>query len=529
MTDLEFLKGCGVDPDSENAALALKLREYFASNCSNLSPEAVVPQMTCKALMTGRNPEGKFQDGFDPVNFVVGLEEKLGISISDENAEYLLDPYLNPERTVKDLIRNYLDVLDAQKRGTPIPPRSLTFWTGKRHDFWLAWGMPIFGILTLMTALVGIPRLVKVNAWYPLCIISIISLFVIWLGSRLWKCHRVTLDHRLFVDKKYRAVLYLPGRRNVVLEELNFVNYLGWEFPDAATAEKRSREIAAFLNLPLETYLDENVNCNPPDWSVIDTKMFFCELAAFCEQCKAAGYSAAIVVLLNQIRQTDSFCILADAIVELDAKLPDGTLIPERKSLLESAEQTAVRVTAYHQFLQDCGVQAGTLGALLAVKLRKLWAVGTFLSEDEITAEMQLGELAPQWFPPEDLDPDTHEEKVLAWGICLGEYYDTLYSLNPQPDWTIGELVRKVTEAAEAKNQMGGRKLKPWQERVITLFCAFILSFFMTGFYSLHNGSAWSWRIWMSLLSILCIVWLVTVWRHSCKKPKKTSCGNVHR
>ena len=523
MTDLEFLKGCGIAPDSPDAELALKLRKYFASSCSNLSPEAVVPEMTCKTLIAGWKPKGWFQDGLDPVDFVMELEEKLGIPISDENAEYLLDPYLNPERTVKELIRNYLDVLDAQKRGIPIPPRFLTVWTGKRCDHWLAWGLPIFGILTLTTALADILRLVKVNAWDPLCI-SIISLFVICLGSWLWKWRRVTLDHRLFMDKKYRAVLYLPGRGNVVLEELNFANYLGWEFPDAATAEKRSQEIAAFLNLPLETPLDENVirfrGWNPPHWSAIDTKTFFRELAAFCEQCKAAGYSAAIVVLLNQIRQTDSFCILADAIVELDAKLPDGTLIPERKSLQESAEQTAVRVTAYYQFLQDCGIQSGTMRALLAGKLRKLWAAGSLLREDEITAEMQLGELAPQWFPPKDLDPDTHEEKVLAWGICLGEYYDTLYSLNPQPDWTIGELVRKVTEAAEAKNQMSDRKLKPWQEHIITLFCVFILSFLMTGFYSLHTGSAWSWRVWMLALSVFGIVCLVTVWRLNRKEPE---------
>lgn len=174
------------------------------------------------------------------------------------------------------------------------------------------------------------------------------------------------------------------------------------------------------------------------------------------------------------------------------------------------------------EFLKGCGIAPDSPDAELACRLRKLWAAGSLrLSENEITAEMRLGELAPQWFPPEDLDPDTHEEKILAWGICLGEYYDALYSVNPQPDWTVGELVRKVTEAAEAKNQMSGRKLKPWQEHIITLFYVLILSFLMTGFYSLHIGSAWSWRIWMSLLSVLCIVWLVTVWWHGCKKTEK--------
>lgn len=107
------------------------------------------------------------------------------------------------------------------------------------------------------------------------------------------------------------------------------------------------------------------------------------------------------------------------------------------------------------EFLKGCGIAPDSPDAELACRLRKLWAAGSLrLSEDEITAEMQLGKLAPQWFPPEDLNPDSHEEKVLAWEICLGEYYDTLYSSNPQPDWTIGELVRKVTEAASKKSDV---------------------------------------------------------------------------
>lgn len=136
-------------------------------------------------------------------------------------------------------------------------------------------------------------------------------------------------------------------------------------------------------------------------------------------------------------------------------------------------------------FLKGCGFAPDSPAAELACRLRKLWAAGSLrLSEDEITAEMRLGELAPQWFPPEDLEPNIHEEKILAWGIVLGEYYDVLYALNPQPDWTVGELVRKASEAAEAKNtQVAGRKMKPWQEHVVALFFVLVLSFLFTGFY----------------------------------------------
>lgn len=171
------------------------------------------------------------------------------------------------------------------------------------------------------------------------------------------------------------------------------------------------------------------------------------------------------------------------------------------------------------EFLKGCGIAPDSPDAELACRLRKLWAAGSLrLSEDEITAEIRLGELAPQWFPPEDLNPDTHEEKILAWGICLGEYYDALYSVNPQPDWTIGELVRNVFEAAEAKNnQVVGRKMKPWQEYVVALFFVFVLSFLMTGFYSLRSDTAWSWRIW----GVICVAGMVIAWCLNCKKPEE--------
>ena len=117
--------------------------------------------------------------------------------------------------------------------------------------------------------------------------------------------------------------------------------------------------------------------------------------------------------------------------------------------------------------------------------------------------------------------PDDWERRFAHYGEPLLDLRKIKAELENAYINTNRELVRKVTEAAEVKNQMSGRKLKPWQEHVITLFYVLILSFLMTGFYSLYTGSAWSWRIGMSLLSVLCIVWLVTVWWHGCKKTEK--------
>ena len=383
MTDLEFLKGCGVDPDSGNAEPALKLRKYFASSCSNLSPEAVVPEMTCKTLMTGWKPKGWFQDGLDPVNFVMGLEEKFGIPIYDENAEYLLDPYLNPEKNVKELIRNYLDVLEAQKRGIPIPPRFLTFWTGKRHYHWMAWILPVFGASVLVAALVCIPWLVKINSLYPL-FGGIVSLTLIWLGIRLWKYYRVTLDRLLF-ERKYRAVLYTPGSNGILLESYDFTVYRGWEFSNAATASKRAEDIAAFLNLPLEHPLTKNFilfrGWNPADWDAIDTMPFFLELSSFCEKCRKAGFAVGVDTLLDTIRGLSSFSSLAGAVAKLDAELLRDILSAERKALREIMKKTNGHVDAYFKFLQECEVESGALGTWQDRDLRKFQGGTAFRSE----------------------------------------------------------------------------------------------------------------------------------------------------
>jgi len=526
MTDLEFLKGCGIAPDLPDAELVLKLRDCFAATISIFPPEAITPVMTCKELMNGWKPKGWFHDGLDSMDYVMALEEKLGIPIADEYAEALIAPDVNPERTVKALILNCLEVLEAQKQGISVPPRALTFWTGKRCYHGMAWFLPVFGALTLVTALAGIPWLVKINSLYPFCI-SIESLFVIWLGIRLWKWHRVTLD-RLQLDKKYRAVLYIPGQSGVWLEKPDFANYGGWVFADAVTAEKRAKAVAVFLKLPLETPLNRDIvrfrGWNPPNWCVIDTELFFRELSAFCERCKTVGYPCEVDALLNRIRNTDSFNTLANAVAGLEARLSKDTLTSDRKALLANSERTAARLAAYYKFLQDCGVRSGTRDALLADKLRKLWAAGSRrLTEDDVTADMRLGELASQWFPPQDLDSDIHEERVLAWGIALGEYYDDLANLNFLPDWTLGELVRKVSDAVETKNgQESGKKLNSWQEHTVTLFGVLVLSFLFTGFYSLQSDTAWRWRVWALMFGFFCIAWLVIVlWsKHKSQETK---------
>lgn len=454
MTDLDFLKGCGIAPDSPDAEPALKLRSVLAQ-LSKFKPEELTPDMTCGELYNSFQPKPWWEDGPDALEVILAVEEALERDIPNKVTENMMAPWLYPEATIRELISNWMDILAKHDAGESFPPRYLTFWTDKRWYRWAAWGLPILSMAALAASLIGLRLVYDEELIYRLVLI-VIAPMTFWLGVRLWKCHRVTLD-RLRFEHKYRVVLHTLGQNSVLLEHHDFSSYDGWSFADAATAAKRTNEIAVFLNLPLETpqgpLLKMNISFfrgwNPVDWDVIDTMPFFLELSSFCEKCKKAGFSADVNALLNTIRGLSSFSSLAAAVVKFEARLPQDVLPVERKTLLEAMERTSVRVIAYFKFLQDCEVQSGTIGAYLASKLRKLWALGNHrLTENEVSADMTLGELAPQWFPPGDNDWDLHEEKVLAWGIALGKYYDILSDLNPQPEWTLGELVRKCKNRA---------------------------------------------------------------------------------
>ena len=443
MTDFEFLKGCGISLDSPDAELALKLRIILAQQLSELKPEDVTPDMTCETLMHGIR---WFDGDPDMLEIVMTMEEATGKDIPDYAAVYMISPSQKTKTTIRQLLTNWMDILAKLNAGESFPPRRLTFWTDKRHYHWMAWILPVFGAFTLIAALIGIPWLVKENAGYPF-VFGIISLFVIWLGVRLWKYHRVTLDRLLF-EHKYRAVLYTPGSNGVLLEPYDFTVYGGWEFSDAATASKQAEDIAAFLNLPLEYPLTKNIilfrGWNPADWDAIDTMPFFLELSSFCEKCRKAGFAVGVDTLLDTIRGLSSFSSLAGAVAKLDAELPRDVLSAERKALLEVIKKTNRHVGTYFKFLQECEVESGTMGAYQARNLRKLCAAGSDrLTEHEVTASMRLGDLAPQWFTS-----DNKTETLLEWTDFLGDECATLLNaLQPCPDWTIKELVQKYVDA----------------------------------------------------------------------------------
>ncbi len=510
MNDLEFLKRCGIASDSPDAELALQLRLVLAQQLSELKPEDVTPDMTCETLMQGIRG---FDGAPDMLEVVMAMEELTGKDIPDYAAAHMINPSQKTQTTIRQLLSNWMEVLEKLNAGESFPPRRLTFWTDKRWYHWAAWGLPILGIAALAASLI-VWRFISDEEFILRFVPIVMAPLGIWLGIRLWKWHRVTLDRMRF-EHKYRAVLYIHGTTGVLLEPYNFMDYGGWDFADAATAAKRAGEIAAFLNLPLEFPSAKNFilfrGWNPVAWDKVATMPFFLELSSFCEKCKTAGFSAEVDTLLDTIRGLSWFKFLAEAVVKFEAALPQDALPAERKTLLKMMEQTNDRVDAYFKFLQACEIQSGTLGAYQARKLRKLWAAGSCrLTEDEVTADMRLGELAPQWFPPDDNDWDLHEEKVLAWGIVLGKDYDILSDLKPQPEWTLGELVRKFSDSLKIKmKQNSAPKIKPWLEYVVSLIFALVLSFLFNAGYSLNNS--WSWKIWALILLVLLIMLLASI------------------
>ncbi len=463
MNDLEFLKGCEISPGSPDAETALKLRRFFAAAISVLPPEKITPETTCETLMAGWKPKSWFQDGLDSMEYVMELEEHLGTPILDEYAEEMSNPEYHPNLTVKGLIQNYLEVLQAQKNGIGVPPRRLSFWTDARWYHRAAWGLPMIGVLTLIGSMVYLHLLVEANALYPL-FLAIVSLMAIWLGVRLWKWHRVTLD-RLNPHGEYRAVLHHPEETSVLLETVDFSTYGGWMFSDSVTAGKRAREIAAFMSLPLEMPNKTDVarfrGWNPPDWDVIDTKPFFREFSAFCAECKADGFAAETDALLNRIRQASSFAVARSAVSDFCNGFPQEILSGERSALLAGMERMACLLASDSEFLKECGIKQGTLGAKLARDIRKLLLTDKHLRTLEIKTNMVLGEIVPHWFISHD-ETEIMMDRMAEMG---DECAVLLNSIQPKAEWPIKELVQKYVDAYAAKYMPGTRTCEDGKDK----------------------------------------------------------------
>lgn len=108
----DFLCGCGIDPDSPEAVVALELRRFLAVDIARhtkLTPEDIAPDMTCGELCFDVDWHVYHNDGID--SMVIEAGRKLGKGRVPEEA---FDRFIQPEKksraTMRELFLNYLDV-----------------------------------------------------------------------------------------------------------------------------------------------------------------------------------------------------------------------------------------------------------------------------------------------------------------------------------------------------------------------------------------------------------------------------------
>ena len=108
----DFLRGCGISPDSPEAEVALRLRQKLAiaasAWCHKVTAEEIAPDMTCGELVLGWSSYMYWHDGLDSIEAV----KKLGKGkIPEEVFPRLIRPEKKSRVTMRELFRNYLDVL----------------------------------------------------------------------------------------------------------------------------------------------------------------------------------------------------------------------------------------------------------------------------------------------------------------------------------------------------------------------------------------------------------------------------------
>lgn len=110
----DFLRGCGISPDSLEAEVALGLRWKLAQAasawCHKITAEEIAPDMTCGELVLGWSSYMYWHDGLDSIGYEA--VKKLGKGkIPEEVFPRLIRPEKKSRVTMRELFRNYLDVL----------------------------------------------------------------------------------------------------------------------------------------------------------------------------------------------------------------------------------------------------------------------------------------------------------------------------------------------------------------------------------------------------------------------------------
>lgn len=113
VSDEDFLRGCEIDPNSGQAETALCLRRCLADvsgRARKVEPEEIAPDMSCGELVYGWSPYMYLHDGFDSVGYEA--VRKLGKGkIPGEAFDRLIQPEKNPRITMRELFRNYLEII----------------------------------------------------------------------------------------------------------------------------------------------------------------------------------------------------------------------------------------------------------------------------------------------------------------------------------------------------------------------------------------------------------------------------------
>ena len=114
VSDEDFLRGCGISPDSPEAEVALGLRRKLAPAastwCHKITAEEIAPDMTCGEMVFGWSSYMYWHDGLDSIGYEA--VKKLGKGkIPEEVFPRLIRPEKKSRVTMRELFRNYLDVL----------------------------------------------------------------------------------------------------------------------------------------------------------------------------------------------------------------------------------------------------------------------------------------------------------------------------------------------------------------------------------------------------------------------------------
>ena len=123
----DFLRGCEISPDSPEAEVALDLRRKLAQAtsawCHKITAEEIAPDMTCGELVLGWSSYMYWHDGLDSIGYEA--VKKLGKGkIPEEVFPRLIRPEKKSRVTMRELFRNYLDVLMPYLQNVPLTSTS---------------------------------------------------------------------------------------------------------------------------------------------------------------------------------------------------------------------------------------------------------------------------------------------------------------------------------------------------------------------------------------------------------------------